>query len=83
MGLGGGTCRVGLGGGTCRVIDVQHARYMGQEIASPFVSTQRRKGMQHPWQPAEPEEAMSGPKTEAYQQPAAIAPMTNQRFACM
>ncbi len=74
---------MGLGGGTCRVTDEQHARYMGQEIASPFASFQRREGMQHQWQPAESEEALSGQKTEAYQQPAAIAPMTDQRVACM
>jgi hypothetical protein len=60
-----------------RVIDLQHARYMGQEIASALANSQRRKGMQPP---AESEEAQT---TEANHQPAAIAPMTEQRVSCM
>jgi hypothetical protein len=73
--------KVGLGGCTSRVIDLQHARYMGQEIASPLPNS--RKSMQHQLQPTELKEALSGQKTEANHQPVAIVHMTDQRLACM
>ena len=74
---------MGLGGCTCRVIDLQHARYTGQEIASALATSQRGKGMQHKLHTAESEEALRGQNIEANHQPAAIARMTDQRVARM
>ena len=72
---------MGLGGCKCRVIDLQHARYMGQEIASALANSQRRKGMQHQLHTAESVEALSGQNIEANHQPAAIAPTTDERVS--